>query len=150
MRKLGLAAAAMLCLTGFTLTTGERPFWLSGHWVHEDKDRSSWTEETWLSRGRMLVGVGMSGSGEVTKTYEYMRIETDKEGRTTFWASPQGGRPVPFKMVSLSAAEVVFENPANDFPTRITYRRADDLLVATISGPGGANAQTWRYRRVGD
>jgi hypothetical protein len=150
MSKSMAAAAAMLCLTAFTPTPGDRPFWLGGHWVQEDKDRSSWTEETWLSRGRMLVGVGMSGSGEVTKSYEYMRIETDKEGRTTFWASPQGAKAVPFKMVSLSAAEVVFENPANDFPTRITYRRSNDLLVATISGPGGANARTWRYRRVRD
>lgn len=150
MRKPGLAAASMLFITGFTLTPGERPFWLEGHWVHEDKAKGSWTEESWLSRGRMLVGVAMSGSGEAAKNYEYMRIETDKEGRTTFWASPQGRTHVPFKMVSLGAAEVVFENPANDFPTRITYRRANDLLVATISGPGGAKAQTWRYRRVGD
>jgi hypothetical protein len=150
MPKLALAAASMLFMTGFTLTPGERPFWLGGHWVHEDRAKGTWTEENWLSRGKMLAGVSMSGSGEMVKSYEFMRIETDKEGRTTFWASPQGGKPVPFRMVSLSAAEVVFENPANDFPTRITYRRADDLLVATISGPGGANAQTWRYRRVGD
>ena len=150
MRKFAMAAAAMLCLTGFTLTFGERPFWLSGHWVHEDKDKGSWTEESWLWRGGMLVGVSMTGSAGVTKSYEYMRIDTDKEGRTTFWASPRGRTPVPFKMVSLSAAEVVFENPANDYPTRITYRRSDDLLVATISGPGGTNAQTWRYRRARD
>jgi hypothetical protein len=148
MRKFGAALAAMLCLTGFTLTPGERPFWLSGRWLHEDKARSSWTEESWLSRGPMLVGVSMSGSGEVVKSFEYMRIETDEEGRTTFWASPQGHNPVPFRMVSLTAAEVVFENRTNDFPTRITYRRSDDLLVATISGPDGARAQTWRYRRV--
>lgn len=149
MRKLALAAASMLFTTGFTLTL-ERPFWLSGHWVQEDKEKGTWTEESWLSRGRMLAGVSMSGSGEIVKSYEYMRIETDGEGRTTFWASPQGGKPVPFRMVWLSAAEVVFENPANDFPTRITYRRANDLLVATISGPGGAKAQTWRYRRMRD
>jgi hypothetical protein len=150
MRKFELALAAMLGLTGFTLTPGDRPFWLGGHWVHEDKDRSSWTEESWLSRGGMLVGVGITGSGEVTKSFEFMRIETDKAGRTTFWASPQGRKPVPFRMVSLSAAKVVFENPANDFPTRISYRRVDDLLVATIAGPGGAKAQTWRYRRMRD
>ncbi|HEX8308706.1 MAG TPA: DUF6265 family protein [Allosphingosinicella sp.] len=140
----------MLCLTGFASSPGERPFWLGGHWVHEDKERSSWTEESWLSRGKMLVGVAMSGSGEVAKSFEYMRIETDKDGKTSFWAAPQGRAPVPFKMVRLSAAEVVFENPANDFPTRIAYRRAGGLLTATISGPAGANAQTWRYRRARD
>lgn len=150
MRKSGLAVAAMIGLAGFAPAPGDRPHWLGGHWVHEDKKRSSWTEESWLSRGGMLVGVGMTGSGEVTKSFEYMRIETDKEERTTFWASPQGGRPVPFRMVSLSAAEVVFENSANDFPTRISYRRSGDLLIATISGPGGADARTWRYRRASD
>jgi hypothetical protein len=150
MRKLGLAVAAMLGLAAFTLTPGDRPFWLSGHWVHEEKDRSSWTEESWLVRGQMMVGVGMSGSGDAAKSYEYMRIEKDKDGRMTFWGSPQGKAPVPFRMVSLSAAEVVFENPAHDFPTRISYRREDDVLIATVSGPGGSKPQTWRYRRVGD
>lgn len=150
MRKTGLAVAAMIALAGFAPAAGDRPLWLRGHWVHEDKSRASWTEESWLSRGGMLVGIGMSGSGEVTKSFEYMRIETDGEGKTTFWASPQGGQAVPFCMVSLTAAEVVFENPANDFPTRIRYRRSGDQLVATISGPRGANAQTWRYRRAGD
>jgi hypothetical protein len=150
MRKLGLAAAAMLGLTAFTLTPGERPFWLEGHWVHESKDRSSWTEESWLVRGDMMVGVGLNGSGEVAKSYEFMRIAKDKDGRMTFWGSPRGAAPVPFRMVSLSAAEVAFENPAHDFPTRITYRREDDVLIATVSGPGGSKPQTWRYRRVGD
>jgi hypothetical protein len=141
---------ALLCLTGFALTTGERPFWLSGHWVHEDKAKGIWTEESWLSRGEMLVGVGMSGSGDTVKSFEYMRIARDRDGRMTFWGSPQGQTPVPFPMTSLTAAEVVFENPAHDFPTRISYRRSDDVLTATISGPGGANAQSWKYRSVRD
>jgi Domain of unknown function (DUF6265) len=150
MGKTALALAAMLCLTGFTQSFGDRPFWLSGHWAREDKDKGSWTEESWIDRGGMLVGVGISGSGATVGSYEYMRIGKDESGRTVFWGSPQGQAPVPFKMVWLSAAEVVFENPAHDFPTRISYRRADDVLTATISGPGGADAQTWVYRRVGD
>ncbi|HEU0098258.1 MAG TPA: DUF6265 family protein [Allosphingosinicella sp.] len=150
MRKFGLAAAAMLWLTGFTLTPGERPFWLSGHWLHEDKEKSAWTEESWLVRGDMMVGVGMSGSGEAVESYEYMRIARGKDGRMTFWGSPRGSAPVPFPMVSLSAAEVVFENPAHDYPTRISYRREDDVLIATVSGPNGSKAQSWRYRRVRD
>ena len=150
MGRTALLAAAFLCLAGFTLTPGERPFWLSGHWAHEAKDRSSWTEESWIARGDMMVGVGISGSGETARSFEYMRIAKDKDGAMTFWGSPQGSKPVPFKMVWLGAAEVVFENPAHDFPTRISYRREDDVLIATVSGPGGSKPQTWRYRRVGD
>lgn len=148
MGRTALLAAAFVSLTGFTLAPGDRPSWLSGHWVHESKDRSSWTEESWLARGDMMVGVGMSGSGETARSYEYMRIAKDKDGVVTFWGSPQGSKPVPFRMVWLGAAEVAFENPAHDFPTRISYRRDGDVLIATVSGPGGSKPQTWRYRRV--
>ena len=51
------------------------------------------------------------------------------------------------KLVSAAANSVVFENPAHDFPTRIAYRRHGKVLTATISGPGGAGSQSWRYVR---
>jgi hypothetical protein len=41
----------------------------------------------------------------------------------------------------------VFENPAHDFPTRVAYRRDGDRLVATVSGPGGRDAQSWTFVR---
>ena len=43
--------------------------------------------------------------------------------------------------------EIVFENPAHDFPTRISYRKVDAGLVATIDGmiKGKPRAIEFRY-----
>jgi hypothetical protein len=37
----------------------------------------------------------------------------------------------------VTANEVVFENPAHDFPKKITYKRDGDALTAAIEGPMG-------------
>jgi len=118
--------------------------WLSGTWFVEGED--GWTEERWAPpRGGVMLGTSLTGRGETARFYEFMRIAADGEGRLTFWASPSGGTPVPFRLTSMSESEAVFENPENDFPKRIVYRRSGRVLTATISGVGGANPQTWRY-----
>jgi hypothetical protein len=147
MGKLALVAVAMLVLTAFNLGT-RRLEWMSGHWLQERGQ--GWSEESWIQRGHVLVGVGASGSGEVTRSYEFMRIDNDQEGNLTFWGAPQGQPPVPFKMTSMTPNDVVFENPEHDYPTRISYRREGKTLIATTSGPGGSNPLTWHYRRVRD
>lgn len=123
--------------------------WMSGDWVEEKGGR--WTEERWSRpRGGIMLGTSLSGRGGRAAEYEFIRISADADGRLTYFASPQGGSPVPFRLVSSSRHEAVFENPKHDYPTRIVYRRDGDVLIATVSGPGGKNARTWRYRRVGD
>ena len=77
-----------------------------------------------------------------------MRIALDPE--RTVWSS--GARRRASRRCRSPLADggpklLVFENPAHDYPTRITYRRDGDRLVATISGPNGANPMSWRYRR---
>ena len=142
------AAAVLLAAAAPGKADVSRLAWLSGRWVSEDGER--WTEESWTRpRGGMMLGAGSSGRGNRVRDWEHMRIAPDDEGVLSFWGSPKGRPPVPFKLVSLSADEVVFENPAHDFPTRISYRRAGKELIATISGAGGADARTWRYRKVG-
>jgi hypothetical protein len=55
---------------------------------------------------------------------------------------------VAFPAVETGAARVTFENLSHDYPTRIAYSRSGNRLTASISGPGGANAQTWVYSKV--
>ncbi|HYJ83135.1 MAG TPA: DUF6265 family protein, partial [Allosphingosinicella sp.] len=106
----------------------------------------SWTEEYWTEpRADIMLGTGLSGKGLEVKSFEFMRIQG-----ATFWGSPQGQPAVPFKMTSMTPNVVVFENPKHDYPTRISYQREGKMLIATVSGPGGSNPQTWRYRRVRD
>jgi hypothetical protein len=41
----------------------------------------------------------------------------------------------------------VFENPTNDYPTKIVYRRKGETLLATITGPEGKNSYSWTFRK---
>jgi hypothetical protein len=110
--------------------------WMSGDWVSESK--GEWVEEHWTSaRGGTLLGTNRSGKGDKATGFEFMRIAADADGALTFWAWPSGKTPVPFRVFSLAPNQVAFENPANDYPTRIAYRRVGATLHAAISGPGG-------------
>jgi hypothetical protein len=121
--------------------------WMSGAWAEETP--RGWAEERWSPpRGGVMLGTGLSGRGDAVRDYEYMRIAADADGTISFWGSPRGRTPVPFRLVSASATQAAFENPRHDYPTRIAYRRAGDTLVATISGPNGVNARSWRYKKA--
>lgn len=120
--------------------------WLSGRWV--EVKGQSWTEETWTrARGGVMLGVNLRGKGQASRGYEFLRIAPDKDGVLTYWASPAGRAAVPFRLVSTARAAATFENPEHDYPTRISYRRNRNTLVATISGPGGQRPMTWNFSR---
>ena len=140
---LALAAAPAAAEAPADLSAVE---WLAGIWVTETG--RSWTEERWAPpRGGVMLGTSLSGKGDAATGYEFMRIAADAEGRIVFWGSPEGKPAVPFRLVSSDESEAVFENPRHDFPTRIVYRRTGPGMTATVSGPDGANRQSWRYRR---
>jgi hypothetical protein len=148
MRQTLLAIVAWLCLAGISpLPDAAMPGWMSGDWAREEG--GAWTEEHWSSpRADVMLGTGRSGRGDRILSFEYMRIARDVDGRLTFWGSPGGDPAVAFRAFDTGLASVTFENLAHDYPTRIAYSRAGDTLTATISGAGGANAQSWQYEKV--
>jgi hypothetical protein len=120
--------------------------WLAGAWLVETDGR--WTEERWAPpRGGVMLGTSLSGKGAVASSFEYMRITIDANGSLTFWGSPGGKPPVPFRLADGAPNLLIFENPDHDYPTRITYRREGEQLIATVAGPNGANPMSWRYKR---
>jgi hypothetical protein len=143
MGKVVAAVLAIFLSTGFSVLPLVHEFrWLSGHWQHAGKD-ARWAEEYWSEpRADMMLGSGFTGQGLEVRSWEFMRIQGG-----TFWASPKGQPPVAFKIVEMGLNHVTFENPKHDYPTRISYRLEGKTLIATTSGPAGANPQTVRYRR---
>jgi hypothetical protein len=120
--------------------------WLSGTWVEEKK--GSWTEERWAPpRAGVMLGTTLSGSGNKVKEFDFMRIAADAHGTVNYWGSPEGRPGVPFRLVSASGTSALFENPAHDYPTRISYRREGNRMTATISGLNGAHPISWNYVR---
>ena len=123
------------------------PGWLAGCWEQVEGD--TWTEECWTTpRGGIQIGSGRSGRGDKLTSWESMQIERGEGGGLTFYGSPEGTPRVAFPLVSQSAQEVVFANPAHDYPQRVRYWREGDLLKAEIALADGLKAIGFTYRRA--
>ena len=121
--------------------------WLSGAWVKR-RTGGAWTEEYWTPpRGGLMIGAGLDGKGDALRHFEQMRIETAKDGKVAFVAMPGGGAAVRFPMVKQSSDEIVFENAANDYPQRVSYRRDGKTIVASIARLDGSRETRWVYSR---
>lgn len=127
--------ALFLSSTTFAADPGATDLsWLAGRWC--SADGSGGYEESWLQpRGGGMVGVARELKGERMVSFEFLRIG-EVDGTPTYFAQPGGRAPTAFKRSDGGEHWVRFENPANDFPQRIEYRREGDLLNAEISGPG--------------
>jgi hypothetical protein len=121
--------------------------WLAGDWQTAPGGRSQ-TDEHWTQpAGGSLMGLSRTVAGGRTYEFEYLRIEQRPEG-IFYVAHPKARCPATdFKMTRLTATEVVFENPAHDFPKRISYRKADDgSVVATVDAGPGTKGFTFTYQ----
>ena len=114
--------------------------WLSGCWDVTRNGRH--VVESWTSvEGGTMMGVSRTVSDGKTSEWEFLII---REGATglEYVAKPSRQPEATFTSTSVSSTQVVFENPAHDFPKKIVYKRDGDTLVASIEGP--MNGQTRR------
>lgn len=73
-----------------------------------------------------MLGASRTVRAGRTIAHEFMQIREVEAGGLVYIAHPSGQREMPFPLLRLSAAEVVFENPGHDFPQRISYRLEQD------------------------
>jgi hypothetical protein len=114
------------------------PFaWLHGCWDGNVNGRAF--REEWLPlRGEMMVGVSQTVAQGKTQDFEYLRLEPRPEG--VFYVDiPSGKKETPFRFASKTRdgeSEIfTFENPVDEFPQRIIYRRGTEgWLYAQIEG----------------
>ena len=121
--------------------------WLAGCWIHSSPART--VTEFWLPpAGGTMLGMSRTVVKEKTTEYEFLVLRTGSGG-LEYVAAPSGQRQTIFKATTVARGEVVFENPAHDFPTRITYRSTDGGLAATIDGMMGGKPRAieFRYQR---
>ncbi|HUE88845.1 MAG TPA: DUF6265 family protein [Vicinamibacterales bacterium] len=119
--------------------------WLSGCWQYSAGSRT--VTEFWLPPdGGTMMGLSRTVSGGKTVEHEFLLLRVGPHG-IEYVAKPSGQAEAVFTASKVASGEVVFENPAHDFPTRITYRKTDGGLVATIDGmvKGKPRAIDFRY-----
>lgn len=124
--------------------------WLAGTWSFERNGRVV-TERWTAPSGGMMLGTSQTVAGGRTLDYEFVVLRTDKEGRVVYVAKPSRQPEATFTLVKLTEREVVFENPAHDFPQRISYAlKADGTLLAAIEGTkdGKMRRVEFPYRAV--
>ena len=107
--------------------------WLAGCWELTRNGRH--VVEQWSRPdGSTLIGTSRTVAGGKTVEYEFLLIR-ENAGALEYVAKPSGQAEAAFRSTRASGSEVVFENPAHDFPQRITYmRNADGSLLAAIEG----------------
>lgn len=134
--------------TPVTQAAQATPAWLAGCW-EEVSDRG-WAEECWtVPRDGMALGSGRTGKGDKVRSWEAMQMIPGRDGVLTFWGSPFGRNRVAFPAETVSENELVFANPAHDYPQRIRYWREGDRLMAETSLSDGSRAYRWSFKRMG-
>ena len=84
-----------------------------------------------------------------TRGWELSRIAADSAG-IVLLPAPRGSQQGSFRLAASGAGEARFEDPAHDFPRRITYRRlgARTLGVRIDGGEGSREGTEWRLESV--
>lgn len=108
--------------------------WFAGCWELRIPQQNTTMTEIWTKPdGDTLFGIGRTVTKGKTASYEYMRIEVGKD-KVEYVVNHSGSSgETAFRLTSWTTDEVVFENPANDFPQKIIYRKKNaDGLFARI------------------
>ncbi|WP_343693737.1 DUF6265 family protein [Chitinophaga sp.] len=126
--------------------------WLIGTW--ENKTSAGSIYETWrkISENE-LSGKSYMVKGSDTLDFENVRL-IQEQGRLFYIPTVKdqnNGFPVRFAAKTISAIQMVFENPKHDFPQIISYTKiSPDSLVAEISGVrnGKERKQAFSMKRI--
>lgn len=139
-----LAACAGTASAQQSISAEGPPGWMTGCWI--EQGGSKWTEECWTPpRAGTMLGSNRAGEGARLQSWEAAQILPDTSGKLVYWASPDGGKRVAFPFASRTATEIVFANPAHDYPQRIRYWREGAALNAEISMLDGSKPMRWTF-----
>ena len=112
----------------------EQAGWLAGTWQLNESGRAM--AEHWMSpAGGTMLGMSRTVARGRTVEHEFILLREDNDGGLTYVAKPSRQPEASFKLTRATASELVFENPAHDFPQKIHYTlRNSTNLVAAIEG----------------
>jgi|SRR5690554_449380 len=121
--------------------------WLIGNWTHTSTE-GKFTEKWIQNNNKSLLGNSYFVIENDTVFSE--RVNLVQRGKDLFYiveiTTEPNSEVTEFKLTFSSENQLVFENPENDFPKKITYNRIhNDSIFAEISG--GGNPQGFPMKR---
>lgn len=126
------------CLCACCSTPGPiEPTWLTGQWKYEALTPPAL--ETWTPGEQdTLIGNGSVIIGPDTIQIEFMKIYRDKKDLILLFRSCESPE-YQLKATICTSDSVVFENPALDFPKRMTYlktgaQKRETILFGNLNG----------------
>ncbi|MBD3834599.1 DUF6265 family protein [Brevundimonas bullata] len=122
--------------------------WLAGYWLDCSGGREA--SETW-SDPRLGLVVGHTVTVRNGRSgFESAHIGPAPDGGLAYFARPDGAAATPFRLIESGPQRAVFANPANDFPHRILYQRAGDVLTARIEGADDDETRSveWTFNKA--
>lgn len=112
--------------------------WIAGCWTLASGQTT--IEEQWMRpSGGTMLGMSRTVRGGKTTEYEFLQIREGANG-LEYVARPSGQPEATFTIKTIEPGNVVFENPAHDFPQRVMYRKTGDA-TATARIEGTRNGQ---------
>lgn len=111
--------------------------WLEGSWIRTNAKPGRSGVEWWkMSGANEMTGRGISLKGVDTTFVEKLRITIHDNVICYVADVPENKAPVYFRFTSLTGNSFVCENPAHDFPKKISYSLDGRKLTAVVSGDG--------------
>lgn len=109
--------------------------WMVGCWESRDDVKHLFLSEQWMKpAGGMMIGVGRTVKNGKAVGFEFMRIEQQGVDISFISRPKENKDDTIFSLLKWGPDEVIFENPAHDFPQRIIYRRQGGRLIGRIEG----------------
>ncbi|RPD39365.1 DUF6265 family protein [Chitinophaga barathri] len=134
--KIYLPAILCCCLFNGAEKQIGKAAWLIGTW--ENKTSRGVTYETWNKLNEdEFQGKSYALKGKDTVVFETVQLlqKNDRLYYIPVVTGQNAGLPVTFTLKQGMGAQLVFENPAHDFPQTVSYQQINaDSLVAEISG----------------
>src|SRR5262249_46215519 len=114
MRAIAIAVFAVLPLQQLTSPAVKDVGWIAGCWEFTSNGRHV-TEQWTPVEGGTMMGMSRTVAGEKTTDWEFLMIRRGAKG-LEYVAKPSGQAEAVFTAATASPMDVVFENPAHDFP----------------------------------
>lgn len=108
--------------------------WVTGTWVRANNTKANRSQtETWVSSPTGYSGKYVTIiNGDTSFVEKFSLLIKDK---AVFYVAhgPKDSVPVYFRLTGITETGFVAENPANEFPKKVTYKRTKNNLTTVIT-----------------